>query len=350
MARYLIDYCKPIDLFNGSVARLDVRTTLKELGTNFIDLKYGRFINVPKIRGLMIRAGYARDVYKTMRNISLFPDDYVYFQYPFTGTLINHIINIIHSQGANVVFIVHDLEFLRYNKYNRTVSKNIRLLNKADVLFVHTDKMLEKLKNLGVNSNMIPINLFDYYTKDDFREIDNQILERNVIAFAGNLNKSEVFVRKLQNSIIPKNYFFNLYGSQPNYSISKPQIRYEGKFLSDHTASIHAGWGLVWDGDSIDTCSGSLGEYLKIISPHKLSLYIAAGIPVVVWNESAHAEFVKSNHIGVVVKRISDLYDQIANISEEQYREMISRVRKIGLELRRGEFLKNAVRKVENIN
>ena len=56
---------------------------------------------------------------------------------------------------------------------------------------------------------------------------------------------------------------------------------------------MEGNWGLVWDGNSIDTCSGNFGEYLRLNAPFKFSLYLAAKRPVVVWRESAMAEYVR---------------------------------------------------------
>lgn len=45
----------------------------------------------------------------------------------------------------------------------------------------------------------------------------------------------------------------------------------------------------VWDGDSVDTCAGNTGAYLRYNNPHKTSLYLACGMPVIVWKEAAIA-------------------------------------------------------------
>ena len=48
-------------------------------------------------------------------------------------------------------------------------------------------------------------------------------------------------------------------------------------------------------------CTGQYGEYLKINSPFKFSLYLAANRPVVVWSKSALASYVKEYKLGICV-------------------------------------------------
>lgn len=111
-------------------------------------------------------------------------------------------------------------------------------------------------------------------------------------------------------------------------------------FQGDHTGTIHGGWGLVWDGDSITTCDGVLGDYLRYNLPHKLSLYIAAGLPVIVWSQSAVADWVKENHLGLVVDSLEELPERIAAVTEAEHRDYIAHSRKMGNRLRNGEMLK----------
>ena len=48
-------------------------------------------------------------------------------------------------------------------------------------------------------------------------------------------------------------------------------------------------FGLIWEGDSIEKPSGSLGRYIQYISHHKLSLYILAKLPIIVAASAATA-------------------------------------------------------------
>ena len=99
----------------------------------------------------------------------------------------------------------------------------------------------------------------------------------------------------------------------------------------------------MWDGTSIDTCEGDLGDYLRLIASHKLSLYLAMGIPVIVWKDSAEAEFVTREGLGIAVSGLKELPDRISAISDEEYGRMLDRCRAQGSVLRRGGMLKKRV-------
>ena len=114
-------------------------------------------------------------------------------------------------------------------------------------------------------------------------------------------------------------------------------------------SNLKGKYGLVWDGDSLDTCSGLTGEYLKINNPHKLSLYLAVGLPVIIWEKAAEAEFVLKENVGVTVKSLYELPQRLATVSYNDYNIMKNNVRIVGERLRRGEYMMEAIRKAEKI-
>ena len=99
---------------------------------------------------------------------------------------------------------------------------------------------------------------------------------------------------------------------------------------------LTAGFGLVWDGTSIDSCKGNSGEYLKYNNPHKLSLYLSSGLPVVIWAEAAEAEFVKRNKLGISVNSLFELYNALENITEDDYNQIARNVAAIAEKLKKG--------------
>ncbi|NRO11242.1 Beta-1,6-galactofuranosyltransferase WbbI [Lactobacillus helveticus] len=48
------------------------------------------------------------------------------------------------------------------------------------------------------------------------------------------------------------------------------------------------------------------GNYLRYNDPHKLSLYLASGIPVIIWKKAAEAKFVEENKVGITVDSLED--------------------------------------------
>jgi hypothetical protein len=92
---------------------------------------------------------------------------------------------------------------------------------------------------------------------------------------------------------------------------------------------------------------GNTGEYLRVNTSHKLSLYLASGLPVIIWDEAAMAEFVLENDVGLVVSSLYQLEEKLGEVSEEDYFRYASNARKIGQRLRNGEYTKAAIKEAE---
>ena len=91
-------------------------------------------------------------------------------------------------------------------------------------------------------------------------------------------------------------------------------------------------------------------EYLKIIAPHKFSLYIAVGLPVIVWSGSAMAKVVREKKIGIVVDSLYELKDKIEAISYDKYLLVKMNVRDFGFDLRNNEMLKSVISNIMTEN
>lgn len=340
MALYLFDSFARLtgdDRFDGGVAQTDVARTLRDVGAKTVHFRYW-YVPLPKLRGLFLRLFEMAQMLYWLYRVKA--RDEVFFQYPYwKGYYLPFLVHQLTHRKARVTFLVHDLNFIRCPEQRPIQAQQLRLLNSAHRLLVHTPQMKELLQQLGLTVHMDTLTLFDYYADDAYRTVQEQIAERHIIAFAGNLTKS-AFLRRLDASTIPHGMLFRFYGVCADMHFHNSQISYRGKFLPQHTATLQAGWGLVWDGDSLDTCSGAFGQYLRINCPHKLCLYLAAGIPVVVWRQSAHARFVETHGVGITANSIAHAYTAIAQITDEQYRVMVKKARAIGDQLRRGAYLK----------
>lgn len=119
---------------------------------------------------------------------------------------------------------------------------------------------------------------------------------------------------------------------------------YHGSFSpEDLPEHLEGAFGLVWDGTSAETCIGNTGEYLKYNNPHKTSLYLSSGIPVIVWSKAAIADFVIRNGVGIAVDSLYDVNDRISEISEADYASMCENVDCIGVKLRSGGYFMAAL-------
>ncbi len=266
--------------------------------------------------------------------------DAVFMQYPAVDfRLLPRFIKRIESVPCSIA-LIHDLRIIQGLGTDEGVDE-ISLLNKFRYVISHNRHMTEFLLKNGCKCNIIELELFDY-----LHDVNREVIGRagdGSVAFAGNLVKS-TFISKLSNV---KNVKFNLYGNKGESDFSSvANIDYKGSLPSNEIVyGLEGDYGLVWDGDSIETCSGKNGEYLRFNNPHKLSLYIASGKPVITWSQSAVADFVKSNGIGICVDSLKDLeYLDLSGL----YEGFCSNISDIKEKISRGYYLSTAIDKCLN--
>ena len=155
------------------------------------------------------------------------------------------------------------------------------------------------------------IEIFDYLINDS--ELKNEHI--NGVAFVGNLSKDKSpFIHQLNSKKM--NFKLYLYGVGVDEHIGK-NILYKGSYNPDDLPMyINQKYGLVWDGNYDESDENvSYKNYTKYNNPHKLSCYLSSGIPVIVWEKSAIADFVKKYNIGYTIKNIYD----INNLNDKDY-------------------------------
>lgn len=270
-------------------------------------------------------------------------NDIVCIQYPMVNYPLgfSYVLRSMRKKNVKVLAIIHDLNCIRYPDFKSYQKKEIKTLNSFDYLVAHNLKMNKKLRALGVkNPKIVELELFDYIVKySDMQENKTDV----DIVIAGNLSKSKSgYLYSL-----PQNVLFGLYGL--NYEGNSDNVLYYGAFSPDELPNMLNGkFGLVWDGPSNMTCEGNYGEYLRINNPHKASLYLASGIPIITWNQSAIADFVKKHECGITIASLFDIPLCLAAISPLQYQKMFANSKKISQKVRSGEFTKKALNNIWN--
>ena len=88
------------------------------------------------------------------------------------------------------------------------------------------------------------------------------------------------------------------------------------------------------------------GKYLLYNNPHKTSLYLLCGLPVIVWKKAAIAKFIEKELIGITLNSLDELDALLANLKTEDYAIMISNVEKIKVKVASGHYLTQAIKKV----
>lgn len=252
---------------------------------------------------------------------------------------------LYHLKKVKKIALIHDLQ-----SYRGLMDKvaEMDILNSFDELISHNVSMTKSLKENGCKRNIVELNVFDYLLDDNITVKEPSCSK--TVFFAGNLEKS-YFLNYLSNI---KDVSFNLYGKAfKDIDILQNQenVNYKGSFTSEKLIeNIEGSWGLVWDGDSLDTCTGTVGEYMRFNNPHKVSMCIVSERPIVIWKESAMARYIEKHQIGITIGSLSELPDILSSISEDVYLKFVGNIRKQKEILVKGLSLKNALKKTTTYN
>ncbi|MDQ0154190.1 hypothetical protein [Robertmurraya andreesenii] len=267
----------------------------------------------------------------------------IFCQYPVVkGPILHRALNIAKKKNK-LCFIIHDIDALRAPKEQRNnlLDNEIVLLNKASALIVHNNNMREVLEGNGLTVKVVEeLNLFDYLAVKSTpkpREISRTVV------YAGNLKKGS-FLDELS-SLKELNFQLNLYGSNfDSNRIQNENIVYKGSFAPNEVVeNLDGSFGLVWDGPSIETCDGLFGEYTRYNNPHKLSLYVAAGLPVIVWSKAAISKFVTENNIGFTIDSLSEIPNRFNDLDDTSYNEYIKNINNLRDKTRSGFYTEKAI-------
>lgn len=273
--------------------------------------------------------------------------DVLIVQYPqFTYVLEFFFHALFPKKRFCVIAMIHDVESLRENGF--ISGKEIENLNKYNYIIAHNEKMKMELNDKNVGCKVFVIDLFDYILNDDVIEFVNNNIKmeydsNNTIAIAGNLDPRKTgYLYKINESSINSLEFY-LFGVLFNeHKMNIPRYKYKGVF-DPNIPKLNAKWGLIWDGNSTNTCNGMFGEYLKFNNPHKVSLYLAMGIPVIIWNKSALSDFVLKNNLGITISSLDDLEKEIKFIDPKKYIEIKNNVSVLSNKIQKGYFFNKVI-------
>ena len=218
--------------------------------------------------------------------------DQLFVLLPWTMPFKSLYYRILLSKKVCYNVIMVDLDCVRSEVYDESQEKQICL--EAKSILCQTERMKKAMEERGYiaeGCNVITGNFWPILT--ELPTVGESSFGYS-IAFSGNLGKAP-FASKLSQM-----------DSRLQFTVN-PAFR-----------MITEDWGLVWDGDSLETCTGLFGNYMKMVFPYKASLYLASNRPLIVWEESGIAEFVKEQHLGITVKSLYDIHDKIVALTDEE--------------------------------
>ncbi|PWF99913.1 hypothetical protein [Levilactobacillus bambusae] len=259
--------------------------------------------------------------------------DLVVYQYPsyngnqFEVSFAEHLV----YRGVQVVLMVHDYERLRHG-INPGFDE-IRHLNLVAGIIAPTVNMRQQMKMDGVTTPIVVQDCWDYLTDTAFK---TEPVQREVV-IAGSFVKSNLL--STWNQQTPLIAFGLNNGQQPAMN-----VEYHGALgASLLEETLPNGFGLAWDtGDDF-------GAYTRYNNPYKVAMYLALGMPVIVWKEAAIAQLVQDNYLGYALSSISEIDGLISSVSDSEMSRCQLQVQKFGRLLRRGYFTRRLLLNMEQI-
>jgi len=331
----------------GNKARNDVEEIVKREGYQPLLLTVEDWYQMGTVKAQQHKAKALAQAFSQLKS-----GDQLLIQFPMLhhSFFTTRLVRKIQRRGVQVYFIIHDLEALRYANLDTVPLKHkIRvhlqessLLKVADGVIAHNPIMKSVLVEKGIPEHkLVSLEIFDYLIPN-YQEKDGLSKDQPIIV-AGNLAQEKAgYLYQL-----PARPAYNLYGVGFDESRALANETYFGSFLPDELpAALEGGFGLVWDGDSAETCSGVFGEYLRYNNSHKASLYLAAGFPLVVWKQSALSHFVLENRCGIAVESLHDLSQAIEQLDDKDYQDLLVTAKRIGQKIREGFYLTKALRQL----
>lgn len=327
MNKFVVEVSEGQKLTAGTKAKEDIVSFLVEDGFKKLS------VAVPKSKWKRLLFGMT-DWKNALKNVN--SEDVVVYQYPAYSRILGDffIKSINRKKNVNKIIVIHDLNSIReYQKKPKDISRELNFFGKFDTIVCHNEIMAKWLVGNGCTVRIVVLEIFDYLEKEPIHESEDY----KSIIFAGNLEKSN-FLQSIKSNIK-----FNLYGINPQ-EFYPTNFNYLGAFKSEELGKrLEGGFGLVWDGDSVESCTGTYGEYMKFNNPHKTSLYLAMGYPVIIWKEAALARFIEKNNLGYTIESLSEIDEIIERISKEEYNAIRINVINMAKKLREGFFIKTAI-------
>lgn len=323
----------------GDKAKTDIEKVMDGLGYVNIGLQQSRTRNSIKAYFITL-ASLLRGVSRLRRG------DTLVVQYPLKKYY-DFVVSQALRRGACVVTVIHDLGSFRRKKL--TIKEEIGRLQRSSVIVVHSEAMLEWLRDHGETAPMVVLGLFDYLSDTKATKPPVPWTGKPRLMFAGSLSPANNgWIYKLAEACPDVELI--LYGGDFDTERSRTNLDVKGFVNSDTLIATAEGeYGCVWYGDSLDEGAGSLGEYLRYNAPHKTSLYLRCGLPVIIWEKAALAEVVKRLGVGICVSSLRDIDRVLDAVTPERYALMRENVAIVSAKLSKGDFITAALAEAEKI-
>lgn len=309
------------DLRGGAKAKLDVYRILSENG--FISSNLRAFEKVPQINRIL----------ELLRLLALPRTTDVVFQFPNYNSF-NKLASFLVSLRHRVFFVVHDVDSIRDVPRHQSSS----ILKRSHGCIV-SGNLWRTAEIQALDLRVQSLECWDYLTSvqapGDWNPAGKAL-------YAGSLSADKAAWLYDKRRQLP------LYLAGVNYDSSRKLDAdvFLGSFSSDAPSfPADVSWGVVWDGDSPFELAGKAGHYQWFNQPHKFSMYLAMGLPIICNKAAAMAQVVEKYGVGVSVDSLDDVPAAIAAVQQDPVAadQMRSNVLALRARIVAGDFLRSAL-------
>jgi len=317
-------------LANQFIANSASQLGFKEINYSLWENDY--LLNQPMRREALINAMFS----------DVNPGDTVVMTYPlyiallnFNGEALNYLKN--GKKDIKLIAFVIDLDpWMRGGDYDKEDNFTLNQLKQFDCLIVPTEKFAKRLHEDGVNTPTIVFNFLDFIY--DGPLLEKKFQKKVYIASGRAIRLTNYNMDSIETVVIGRN-------RTPNDNIKTEAHRpydhlpilFDGGFAAvdmiNNVSTNVIGEGARFDWD----------KYSEYTAPSKQSLYMASGMPLIVRPENANAEFIKKAGIGLVMEDLSELDAILDKMTEEEYNQMVEKMKPFQKAVSSGYFAKRAL-------
>lgn len=216
-----------------------------------------------------------------------------------------------------------------------------KLFETADKILVFNKAMEDVIRGRYglLKSKFVHFEILDMGV-DFVPPIEKSLGKTRDLVYVGNLSKNRI--EGLESALyrVPPNVRLNFIGPNGEWLKGMPHINYLGILNTDklYQTLSNSDFGILW-------YSLTLSHYFRLSSSSKFSSYMIAGLPVLVDKHAQWpAELVKKYKVGIVADNFEKLLYKASNIDEDKYLEIRKNALFLGEKIRKGYFIKRALK------
>ncbi|GFH40951.1 hypothetical protein [Pseudolactococcus insecticola] len=210
----------------------------------------------------------------------------------------------------------------------------LELLFRYHFIVAHTEKMRKKLRELGYDKPIFVSDFADYV--HDFPVQDKKFLRQ--VIYYGNIGKKTKFLNWSNTTTL------KVLG--PNHSdvASSDSVKFTANpSLEVLPTYLNGGFGFL-ERDSRKT-----DDYAVLSFHDKLSLFLSSGLPVVVYDDFAYADFIVAHKLGFAISNINEIDAKMSQIDETAYADYLKNTAYFGELMRSGYFTSRLLQQLDGL-